>query len=307
MESRNDNGRPFDMMVACCCPCIVLGNVHSVTSRETISFTCSPMDVRLGSSGLNTCLRTIPLCLLCWPLAPMLSYHVHLQREKMRIIYGEESTLDELYNVGKCCSVMFSWPSVLLENQAFLLARNEEGALRFDWEENIIGDIVRSPPKPRDRIVAILGPRQVGKSTLFKKILLQSDSSKKLEPDNKSTVGIKPYKFSEEFVDFLEVWDMATDELESKANRHIIGNAQNVIILYDCSDASGDSLAYAQTIYDFICGILNADCLVWLVANKLDLARDDRLIVEGEKWATDRNLSFQKISSIDFKPKETIF
>ena len=87
-NSRRQNA--CQICVACFCPCLILGHITSIISREDI-LPIIPNNCRfkLGFKGIVTCCFSFGMTIFLWPISPLLSTFTFLQRRNLNIIYSD--------------------------------------------------------------------------------------------------------------------------------------------------------------------------------------------------------------------------
>ena len=322
------------LCVSCFCPCLIFGYIESKIKREiTWSSTRScfkspttaassymiddPASVSsgFGSSGCIICVQTALLAGFAWPFSPLISLYLCCQRSHLRDIYERNSFLagDILDATDpSCCSTRLQIKfqdlmdsccfrsKVLLQHQSFLDGKNDQGLLFFKWENDVIINEPRrkSAPSLKRKIAFIVGPAECGKSTLFCKLLGVSIDPKDSKPrdNDKSQTGMKCTTAKNNKLEFIEIWDIPTPNLNSIGVRELIPNICSVMFVFDCislddekekknGDSNLTSFQEMKIIYsDFMAS--NAeyfeknDIVKICVASKVDLLEDDDSLEE---------------------------
>lgn len=127
--------------MACCCPCLMLGNITSKFAREQTYQICNycPSSFQIGEKGLYNCIYTCFPSLIAWPCSPFLSWHLNHQRWKIQLFYKDDERLKELNGKMYCYQSLF-WPINLLDQYYYISNLYNEGSLTFDWDFELYRD-----------------------------------------------------------------------------------------------------------------------------------------------------------------------
>lgn len=219
--------------LACFCPCIMLGQLRTLTHHEKI-YDTSILSLSMGRKGFVECCQTIPL-LMFWPCPLCLGYHLYQKAKILRIVYEEVEN-----NNSKFLDCLFSfifWPCKLLQIKAYLLRQKYENNLRFDWQEKISKNENKYSSVRKYSTVVIIGPKKSGKSSLFTKLISPHNSPASGVPNslpiNKVQVGVKALSVCSGMSNFLELWDIPSDEINSTQFQLIMNEVRTVLLVYD--------------------------------------------------------------------------
>ena len=289
----------YDFMKDMCFPCAITAEMTSQVHREegysAVSKNCGGRVV--GNEGMKTCLWTGFLCVLGWPVSPGLGVFAMLQRNYLNIIYGglkgnrdPNSVVCSSAGLDMCCACV-CWPWALRQHQRFLREQEEEGLLRFPWEQEYLEHHKR-PPTVNTQVCYLVGPPESGKSLLFERLLGAAGGTER-EALNKIRVGARPVGSNATDVHFLEYWDVPAVCLD------LINPRRDHIFIFTFDSNSEESF----------------DNMVELSA----IAQDSRAVVVGTKedvegghiggkavlyskvqhWADTRGWDFMGMSTLD--------
>ena len=205
---------------ACCCPCVILGQLNSLIYRED-----SKERFEMGHQGCNICALTSVLCLLGWPFSPLLGIYTCIQRDNLQKLHKSRNPAFASKDVSTIfdsfkekSSVCCLWPCAILEQEYHMRHLDSIGLLPFHWEYDLIHTSIPSPPISECYTIMILGSNNCGKSTLFQKMLhtsipeLHNQIENRL-PDQKLRIGIRNTIVSKEQISFVEVWDIPMNDI----------------------------------------------------------------------------------------------
>jgi hypothetical protein len=270
----------IDLAVACCCPCVLLGHMKTLVSRESSWRLCCSQ-YRLGGQGCESCLKMSVVALLCWPLPVGISFTLMRQRRLLRSAYNEE--ISSSYGDGICeaASVCCLWPCVLQQHFNYLNGKHSDGVLLFEWETDpsVIKDKVKPPPKMATQRIVVFGPGSCGK-TVFSRKLLQASNCYDTGKSNTLQVGYRPLSISPTSVEYLEVWDTPNNNITANERAMIISEADALALLYDVSDVH--SFDNALQLYEDIDGdLLKRTKTIVVIGTKMDVVWKSKDIYNG--------------------------
>jgi hypothetical protein len=189
----------------------MLGHLETRIEREdaSSSFGCPAM----GESGRSVCCQSALLAAVGWPLSPFLSLYVCVQRSRLRRHYVEE---EETAATTPCtllidlCDALLLRPCTLWQHLQFVQRKETEGMLRYgSWEGEALRDYKQVPKPPVEtHLVFLVGPRQCGKTTLFRKLLiiLPGDAEhERLKDAGKVQIGVRCVEVGQDRMRFVEV------------------------------------------------------------------------------------------------------
>ena len=244
---------------SCFCPCIVIGQMKTKISRETLRLS----GLSIGWKGLSSCMCTSALALFLWPLSPCLSLYLCHERERLSVVYRNEprlkklSILDQFYYF--CC-----WSLNLREQKEFIELMESENKLVYEWDLNSYKDYQRIAASPKITTIKIFifGLHTVASDVFFKKFLRYMESSDVNQNNHNNsrgatttsisagseaiTIGIKSYEMNNEEVKFFEVWNIPMIALDSYTLRYNLSTLDVALFIYD-SDSSN---TFASNIED---------------------------------------------------------
>lgn len=205
------------------------------------------------------------MCLLGWPFPPFLSLYLCNQYRKTQIIYNLEQKSSNCFQLSTICLL---WPCALIQLFDFLEFQNQEGLLRFGWEEKKLQGVVLPLPERRDRRILIFGPRGSGKSHLTRKLIGAVNDA---DENQKIKIGVKCQCVCEEYIQFLDVWDIPSDMalVLSKQVSLALEKTHSVMFLFDSSDVSGRSFDEMKSMHAALSSQLT-DKRRLCVASKID-------------------------------------
>eukprot|EP01041_Mallomonas_annulata_P004143 gene4143-8239_t len=284
---------------ACACPCIFFGHITSTIARETRCWLIPKRShINIGYRGACVCLCTGAMAMCMWPFSPFLGCFTCIQRRYLNIIYKDD--FDHSFG-WKEASKGLVWPCAVLQHYDFIERRREEGILRFDWEYDIMNDLLKPQPKRNDKLYFLLGPTNAGKTELFKKIIgVKSGATLQGRHDTKLRMGVRAIRASEDEMVFLELWDVAIDEL-STAREELSKTTtlKGIVLIFDCTDPQ--SLEDMKIIYESLGTDLKDRIAFFCVSNKEDFLRNHdtkQTKIQGEEWAQNEGIPFFGISTV---------
>jgi hypothetical protein len=221
------------------------GEIQSAVERETNLCICC----RIGKQGCQECLVTTPLCLICWPLSPLLACYVRHQESQLHAIYNQNRKYEQ--SCRDCLLQLCCWPLSLYQHYYYVDKKKAEGLLHYRWAYAIPPEQNSLPPsESQDTAVLILGPSRCGKTELLMKltggrISNYSDPSFAAE---EIRIGLKESFSVSQELQVTEFWDIPATKLDSIP--HISSRVRHVFLLYDCT--SRESFQQMKEIFSEI-------------------------------------------------------
>ena len=309
------------LFIACCCPCILIGNMHTMVARENErNFHCFT-NYDMGSKGMGVCLKYACISSICWPCPIGVSCYLLKQQRDLRIAYNlrvaESATCND--TLSACCL----WPCILLQQFDFFKKKEVDKLIFFEWEtkQDINRDRSRMAPPTKTIRAVILGPSRSGKSQFAHK-LLNAANSHTANNSNSLQVGYRPLAVTESSVDFLEVWDCPSYNISRTELASIIASSDYVALVYDIMDTcsfeatkqiytnlQNDGSIVEKTVVCFamkLDGVWNMRALYNSLDSSVQFERDRlhqellaiaRQASEAREWAREHSIQYVEVSS----------
>mmetsp|Transcript_14864 Transcript_14864/g.20363 ORF Transcript_14864/g.20363 Transcript_14864/m.20363 type:complete len:331 (-) Transcript_14864:313-1305(-) len=231
------------------CPCIILGQLRTKTSRESecLQF-CS-----IGRAGCYRCLYTSLFSCFLYPLSPCLGLYLCHEREKLNVVYKNNSQLRHHSTWEKIVSVI-CWEKSLQEQKLFLQSMEENKTLVYDWDIKAYKDHLQIPsPEISTVRIFIYGPQSKAKMNFFVKLLhyneaispnigtTESQSLAIKENYERIPIGVKSLLLKQNVVKCLEIWNVTETSMNSYSVRHHLPSIDAIIYFFDGTN-SDDSI-----------------------------------------------------------------
>lgn len=309
---------PFPMSPWCqwCCPCVLLGSMHSDEWRESGSVSnlhprdssflsccfryeiCTEKRIHLGSRGCGVCLYSAILCLCGWPCSPCLQCYVWKLDRELKRIHPDDKNLSVRTSV--CC---ISWPFTIVRHKNIYDQRVVNGTLHYSWAHDVSFES-KEPPR-KTLFVAGVTPG-CGKSTLAKKLCGDPDQEER--DHTRMHIGVASlHNPGYDRSAVLEVWDFPS-RLEGLVQNYCPDFA---ILVYDSGDPQ--SFADIQAFWGILKESWKEKVRVFLVGSKFDLWSKDvdifedlnaalwkdsslKLTAEASEWAQSEEIDFRLVS-----------
>ena len=194
------------------------------------------------------------LAIFLWPFSPCLALYLTNERNKLLTVYRNESHLKK---PTPCESVYYTcfWPINLADQRDFLNLMENQQKLVYEWDLRAFKDHKKYSVSPNIATskVFLFGLKSAARQSFFKKLVGQSDSIKKqpdpatldekftsLDEEESILVGVKSHHFQGNEIQFLEIWNIPSNFLESHTLRLQLASIDVAIFVFDLTATSHD-------------------------------------------------------------------
>lgn len=267
---------------ACFCPCIIIGNIKSLTIDESSNNQKNEIYKRLdnckfcfehvlninyGFHGRETCRSYIIPCCFLWPCSPILASGIHEMHEKLKTLYSNDKSSERLTRKSTYFYNVCLWPCILSHTYDFFMKMNiydnishvangrQRSQLYYDWADYdmiVLDKNQQCNLAHSDNIVSVVGFHDHGRSSVFSKLLASTEFEISSEPK----VGVKVIGNSQDTVHFLEVWDLPQGALDSITATTAIQKSVAIIFVYELNSSNEFESQHITELYDKIITIL---------------------------------------------------